>query len=302
MLGIFVWGLAFILGFGFIRMYNADRQNNSQRLEIEASVVAKPEQPKTDKPQPQGWEGKVELAHGRIAPLSPIIDSFIVEFKVKLGDRVKKDQECIIMDVPNRLVVKRQNELAEARAALQKARAVIDRREKDHRRDQHLKAANTRVGMVVISDTAFDEGLCFRDTAEQEFHEAEMRVKIAEDCLFLQNWTNGYYTLRSPISGTVVSLTGKPGEVATPARTNVVWGEILDDSVVEIPFSILEKEALAMKVGDDVMIVSDQEKLKGKIIFVSPTLNDCQTVPVLAEADNKEGKLKINKKVRVTLP
>ncbi|MEN6618574.1 MAG: efflux RND transporter periplasmic adaptor subunit [Rikenellaceae bacterium] len=96
-------------------------------------------------------------------------------------------------------------------------------------------------------------------------------------------------TLIAPFGGKVANLTAKPYEQASG-----IFCTLIDDSLFDVDFSLLESEMPFIKIGSNVKIISYSEPDKqylGVVTQINPLIDDNGQVKILAKVANSSGRL-----------
>lgn len=210
----------------------------------------------------------------KIAHITPLVPSQVLEVKARPGDVVKKG------DV---LAVLKSVQLGEARAEIAQAKATLDVAKDQLARQQQLKEAG--IG------------------AQKSYVEAEGAVKQAQAALSAavsraqvyggSGGSGANTVLKSPLAGTVVERHATAGEVANPERQLFVIASIDPVWVIGRAY---ESDLARVQVGA-LAIVSvkayPERSWKGAISYISPTLDErTRTAEVRVELENADGVLK----------
>lgn len=158
---------------------------------------------------------------------------------------------------------------------------------------------------IGLQDGLLGQGYHWIDSAQ--IPERTMRVignKSGYDAALLQlaqaKLDLAQATLRAPFNGVVANLFDK--ELNYPSNT--VFCTLIDNSEMEIDFSILENELGLVKRGDSVTVkplVVDHEELKGKITEINPLVETNGLVSLRAVVPNHSGRLYEGMNVRIAI-
>ncbi len=99
----------------------------------------------------------------------------------------------------------------------------------------------------------------------------------------------GNASVVAPFSGVVANLDLKPYE-----QSGVNACSVIDNSLFEVEFNLLESELGYVAVGQQVIVtpyVNPESSFSGKIVSVNPTIDAKGQVKVVAAINNKGGKL-----------
>ena len=273
--------------------------------------------------------GRTEPAPGRRAVIAPVVLHPVVEVKVAPGDRVKKDQLLVKLDDDEpqadvrakraalsemkaglaRLKAQpRQEERAEARAALESARVSAgEYREAVRRLDELMehghtseavyrssKASLLRYEADVLAAEARLQRLLKQPVA-LEVAEAEARVATAQANLESSQAELEHYTVTTPIDGVVGWLDVHVGTVSRPGTT--VWGEILDLRELDVRCDLAPEQADRVSVGQAAEVrrpgAPPESYLSGRVVRAGVAA-DANTgrVPVRVRLDNPGQRLR----------
>jgi multidrug efflux pump subunit AcrA (membrane-fusion protein) len=283
-----------------------------------------------------GWlTGKTQPAPGRVAKIQPAVLHPVVEIKVKLGDKVKKEQPLVKIDDDEP-----QADVRSKKAIYEELKASLARLKEEPRKEEHAEARSILENAKVCREEARQildriEPL-FRtgSVAEQRFHEArhhlakcqgdeaaaaarlarllkrpfarevaelEARIKAAAENVKGAEAELEHYTVVSQIDGVVSSLDVHLGMVSRPGTTD--WGEILDLSVIDVRCEVSPEVADTLRTGQTAEVRANGRSTggsSGKIAFIGIAA-DPKTgrIPVLVRLDNPEGRLRCYVDVKV---
>lgn len=222
---------------------------------------------------------RVAMDESRTAPVNSSLNGRVVEQHAQLGDHVEAGDPLVTIDSPDYGTALTDWHKADAdakrkKAAYQRARELLAG-EAIARRDFEVAEAESRI-------------------ADAEAKRAYLRIanlvpygKPAPDSERL--------TLRSPISGTVASISVNPGrEVRSDQPDPIVV--VSDLSHVWIVVDASEQTAASIKVGDAMLVSFDNlpgQVFKAEVTRISPMLDaQMRRVQVRAEIDNPDMKLR----------
>lgn len=280
--------------------------------------------------------GKTQPAPGKAAKIAPTVLHPVEEVRVKVGDRVKKDQALVKIDQDEpaaemrakkaafaeleaslaRLKAEpRQHEVEEAEASLETVRVaakaaknLVERLEpawmKGSIPDQRYHDAKADHGKAEADAKAAEARLKRLQNRpfKQEVAEMEARIAGARESLKAAEFEVEHYTVTAPIDGVVTSLDMVLGQVSRPGTT--VWGEILDLSVIDVRCDVTPAQADQITQGQAAEVTREgrTDVLKGEVAVVGIAA-DRQTgkVPVLVRLKNPDNRLRcyIDVKVRI---
>jgi multidrug resistance efflux pump len=209
----------------------------------------------------------------------------------------------------------REEERAEARAALESARASVGEFREAFRRLEVLmqtgstpyavyrstQATLQRCEADVLAAEARLQRLLKQPVA-QEVAEAEARVATAQANLESSQAELEHYTVTAPIGGVVSWLDVDVGTVSRPGTT--VWGEILDLSEVDVQCDLAPGRAARVAAGDRAVVRQgggSEARWEGRVAFVGVTADPREgRVPVRVRVANPGGRLRCHTEVVVT--
>jgi multidrug resistance efflux pump len=283
-----------------------------------------------------GWlPGKSQPAPGHVAKIAPAALHPVVEVKVAVGDRVKKDQELVKLDddepqadvrakkaaceeleatLARLREEPRQEEQNEARASLAslkaasaEARQVYQRLEPLFRSgaiaEQRYHEARHSLAKVEADEAAATARLARlqKRPFEREVAELQARIKAAEETVKGAEAELEHYTVVAQIDGIVSSLQVCPGMVSRPGTAE--WGEILDLSVIDVRCEVTSEQADGLRVGQLAEIRLNGRSaspLAGKIASIGIAADQkTGRIPVLVRLDNPDNRLRCYVDVKV---
>jgi len=283
------------------------------------------------------WTGRTQPAPGRSATIAPTVLHPVDAVLVKLGDRVKKDQDLVLIDADEqKAVVKakeamlaemkaslakfkaqpREQERAEARAALEATRVSL----KEARR--FLERIEDLWGSGALSEKVYFEGLAARDRFEaeeraatarlekllklpiaEEMAELQAKIKTAEAILKAELAELEHYSVQAPIAGVITRLDVNVGMVSRPGTTS--WGDILDLSEIDVRLDLTPRQAnqLSLNQKVEVYLPGDPDRhWPGTVTYIGQAANQAGRIPVLIRVANPQETLRANMEVKVRLP
>lgn len=204
----------------------------------------------------------------------------------------------------------RKEDIAQAAAQLTAARAEAARLEKDEARQQDLLTRQ------VISQREFDVSETALATAKakvkqareaylrlkrgprrQTIEQARARVDQARQALALAETELGYATLRSPISGVVLSKNVEPGEFVAPGTPVVT---VADLSNVYLRAYVSETNLGRVHLGQSARISVDSfpgKTFPGRITFIS---SEAEFTPKTVQTTKE--RVKLVYRIKITIP
>jgi HlyD family secretion protein len=286
------------------------------------------------------FAGKTQPTPGHVAKIAPTVLHPVIEVKVAVGDRVKKDQDLVKIDddEPKADMMARKAMLAEMRASLarlkaeprheeqnearanldslkasmEESREIVDRLEALHQKgaiaEQRFRDAHHQFKRTRADEAAATARLArlLKRPFEHEVAELEARINTAAENLKSAEAELEHYTVQAPIDGIVTSLDVCPGMVSRPGTTT--WGEILDISVLDVRCDVTPAQADEIAKGQAAEVRSNgrlASPLMGKVVYVGIAADpQSGRVPILVRLDNPEGRLRcyIDVQVRFAAP
>jgi multidrug resistance efflux pump len=283
--------------------------------------------------------GKTQPVPGRRAIIAPVVLHPVEEVRVKVGDRVKKEQVLVKIDSDEpeadlrarkanveelkaslaRLQAEPREEdqneaqanLETARVTAREAKELLERLEPVWRRgsvsDQRYfeaRAAVLKAQTDVQAATARLTRLKKRPF-DHEVAELKGRVAAAEAAVRAAEAELEHYEVKAMIDGVVTRLDAHPGSSDRPGTT--VWGEILDLGEIDVRCDVAPGRADQITLGQVAEVLQDgsAKARPGKVVLVSIAA-DPKTgkVPVLIRLENTEHPLRcyVDVKVRFAEP
>jgi RND family efflux transporter MFP subunit len=210
------------------------------------------------------------------AQIGPNAGGVISQILVKEGDRVRKGQVLFRQDSKDAAL-----RVDQAKAALEAARVNLRATETEYNRTKSM------FDQKAVSQMQWDQVAARMDGARVGVSQAEVALNMAHK--FLAD-----ATVRSPISGLVVSKLKNEGEMATMMPPTVVL-VVQDQSVLELRFRLPEKALTQIKLGDVVNASFEAVGVKraAKVSRIQPAVDPrTRTVEVVAEIANPDGNLR----------
>lgn len=194
----------------------------------------------------------------------------VVSVGAKLGDYVSKGTLLVKLDDRIRL------------ANYQTAKANFEKLKKDYERYQQLYREKS------ISESQMEQ-------VQFQYLNAEAQLKIAEKQL-------EECRITAPFSGFVSSRTVEVGQVVSPGSPLM---NLIDIGTVKVRIQVPEKEILAIKPGEEVIIKTElipNEKYLGKIQNIGFKSDESKTFPAEIVVNNRRNLLKGGMFVKVEIP
>lgn len=204
----------------------------------------------------------------------------------------------------------RQEEIAQADAAVRRARAEADRLEADYARQEALFRRE------VISRRDFDAATAARDASRAQLREAEARqelmhrgprreqidaararLKQARETLDLARTRLSYTTLTAPQGGLVLSKHVEPGEQVAAGTPVITVGDIAS---TWLRAYIAESDLGRVKVGQKARIRTDtwpDRRYEGTVTFISP---EAEFTPKNVQTEKE--RVKLVYRIKITIP
>ncbi len=231
-----------------------------------------------------------------LSKVAPKVAGKVSKLFVKQGDEVKAGDLLFEIDTSDQKasIATAASQAAAARARAQTARASLAEAEQQLSRAQTL--ANEGLGPKAAADD-----LKARVVALQEGVKAADADAVAAGSLInAMNVNLGSFTLKSPITGTIVNKPPEVGEFVGPQPAGIAADmggvEIADFTSMMVETDVPEQRLGQIKLGGPAEIVLDaypSKRYRGKAVEVIPKVNRSKaTVPVkVAFVDDREGVL-----------
>lgn len=207
------------------------------------------------------------------AHVSPMVSGQIAQVHVSIGDRVEAGQTIAVV---------RSVALGEARAQAARARANVDVAEANFRRQEELRKEGIGAERQYLE-------------AQAELRRAQAEQSAAERALevYGRGGRGSEVTIKSPISGQVVSRHATVGEVVSPAD---VMFEITDISRVRAVGRVYQRNAGRVREGASAVLTVQAHpgrSFSGELDYVAPSLDEStRTLPVHVVLHNADGALR----------
>jgi cobalt-zinc-cadmium efflux system membrane fusion protein len=232
---------------------------------------------------PMPVPGRVGFDELRTASLGVPLAGRIEQVRVRLGDAVKPGDK--LFSVRSRDFADLEKEVATARESVGVKQRLRDRA-------KELFALNAVPEKDVLA-------------AEAELKEARLVLKAAEakqSSLAVAPGGDNLYWVRAPRQGMVVSLDVYESQEVSRERSEPLM-RISDTSEVLVTGDVLEADAADLAEGGEAVIhTRDGTERKGTIQHIASVVDpQRQTLGVRIRADNKDGALRPNSFVEVTL-
>ena len=216
------------------------------------------------------------LAYRNEVNLTSELTARVDTIAIKEGDSVEKGQLLMTLDpeIYRNAVDRAAAGLRQGRITIERQRAALALRRKQFERSQKLLAER------LIDQGSFDETRNQLQVATLELQSSEEDLSRAQSAVQDARQQLGKTTIRSPISGRVVSLPIKVGETAVPSTSSFVGAQlakIADTSRIQAELKVDEADIARVAVGQaaDVYAAAfPDQALKGKVeqIALAPTV------------------------------
>lgn len=163
--------------------------------------------------------------------------------------------------------------------------------------DKELERARKLAGRDMLSQADLDAAAANRDALAAQVTLAAAGVEQAKAALRLSRANLAYTTIRSPISGVVISRNVSEGQTVVASMSAQVLFQIASDlSAIQVEASIPEADIGKIKVGQPVSFTVDAFDMPftGRVAAVrmaASTVQNVVTYPVIIEAENPKGRL-----------
>ena len=227
--------------------------------------------------------GVVKPHPDRVALVTSRVAGRVVGIHVKLGERVKKQQDLadvqsVELEKVELELIQAENKVSLARADLDRIRGLVD---KGIAARKELIAAESHHQEVVNEIESITRQLGLLGIPEADIRKVRREKTVPT------------LHLHAPIAGTIVERGVILGQAIEPGQPLF---KILDDSVVIVEGDAFEDTLPLLKLGQVVRVQAPawpKQIFKGRITFISTTVDpEKRTVHVWAEIDNHHGMLK----------
>ena len=283
------------------------------------SVAAEEAARGTRQSQPPGERSWQAVAPGRVEPLSGEIKiaapvaGVIREVLVKAGDKVSAGEPLLrladreaharIESAEAQIALRKrarndqapsskagdrrkaEDAVADAKKEVVEARAAFDRTALERRAgragDADLETAHAALQRAQdrVKQVRDDLRKLEQDSATPLPTQTEGQLNVARAELWSAEATAEKLTIRAPISGTVLQVNAKAGEVAVPGGTQplIVLGDI---SALRVRAELDERDFGEIKIGQAVLVRPDAfrgREFAGKVAFIAPLVEPSRT-------------------------
>ena len=220
----------------------------------------------------------VEVDPAKLVKVVPPLCGRIVQLHKRLGDAVNVGDALFTLDSA---------ELAQAYSDAAKARAALGLAQHTLERQKELARAEISARKD-LEQAESDYSLAVSEAAR-----ARARLSVLGTAL--GDGDGRQYTLRSPIAGHVIELTGAQGGFWNDANAPIMT--VADLSTLWLAAGVQEKDLSSMFVGQDATITLNAyegESFQGTVRYVGEVLDpDTRTVKVRVAIDNASGRLRV---------
>lgn len=230
------------------------------------------------------WTGSLFARHE--AQLGPKTSGVLSEITVEEGARVKKGQLLFRLETNQASLG-----VEQAKAAIASAQVNLDSAKLDFTRASDLVAKNA------IAPATFDQAKAQFDRAQTMLEQAKVNLKVAERSVVDS-------AIVSPIDGVVTAKLKSVGETATMMPPTVVL-VVQDVEHLELRAKIPEKALAQVREGSPLRMTIPTLKLTRDVPVkrINPAIDQrTRTIEVIADVDNKDGKLKVGMFAEVSSP
>jgi cobalt-zinc-cadmium efflux system membrane fusion protein len=232
---------------------------------------------------------RIEFDRNHFADVRAAVPGIVRDVVIDLGQSVERGAPLFVLESAH--VGEVQGKIHAAKEELKTARAELERQEK-----------LAKKGLTPTRKA---------ELARQDFAESKSRLRSLESSLRLAGGSgtssNGRYTLRAPIDGTVVA---RPGVVGAFATDKTSLATITDTGTMWAMMDVSEKDSFALANGQPVVFTVDGAtdeageslEFQGVVTWIAPQVDSrTRTVKVRAEIDNSDGKLRANQFARAEI-
>ncbi len=218
----------------------------------------------------------VEADPARLAKIVPPLTGQVKQLFVRQGDIVTKGQPLFVLDAPD---------LVTARADFLRAKSVLVQAENALRRQKDLFEHS------IAAKRDVEDAQTAHDVARDDLRRSTVRLKL----LGIDSGDlDEPLTVRSPLSGQVLSLATAPGEFRNDATTPLLV--VADLSSLWITANVPERDVQRVHAGDEALArvaAFPEQEFRGRILFIENVLEtDTRSVKVRIKFENAQGRLK----------
>ncbi|AWV91412.1 efflux RND transporter periplasmic adaptor subunit [Bradymonas sediminis] len=220
---------------------------------------------------------RIEFNQNHLADVRAPVPGIVHDVRVDFGETIEKGAPLFVLESAQ--VGGTQAKIQAANQEIATARANLERQEK--LRETGL-AAERQV-----------------ELARRDLQAAQSNLGSLNNALRLAGASgaarSGRYTLRAPISGTIIA---RPGVVGAFATEETSLATVADTSSMWAMIDVAERDGFALKTGQSVTVTipgATDAKFPGKITWISPAVNPrTRTITVRAEVKNPDASLRAN--------
>jgi len=216
--------------------------------------------------------GTIDVPPGNRATISPLMDGYVKETRLLVGDKVEKGQLLLVLENPDYISLQQQYmELSESLAYL----------EAEYQRQLTLREENITSTKNYLK-------------AESEYKSSLARYKGVESKLRLLgispvqarsgNFTSTI-TLRAPISGRITEMNVNKG---TYVHASAEIMEIVSNDHMHLELTVYEKDVLKINPGQAIAYripESSDDLFRGEVYLVGSALEDDRSISVHGHMD-----------------
>lgn len=233
----------------------------------------------------------------------------VQELYVEEGDDVRKGQPLLDLEKEAFLATRDRARMQVEIARLQERQGAIDRDDAAAR----LRRIESLAGERIVSQEQVEAAVLRMRSAEVAYDQARERLRQAEVDLAKADDDLAKSTLYSPLSGTIVKLFARPGEVVVSGTLNnaaSVIGTIADLSRLIVESDVDEREVAEVAVGQPAEVDVDAlpgRTLHGRVTEIGasgaarPGRADVTVFPVEVLLEERESALRPGMSVRTRI-
>ena len=241
--------------------------------------------------------GTIQPIDSRVAHVRPIANGRLSDVRVRVGDRVARDQVLAAFDNIEAGDIAAQHQ--SARADLQRLKTQLSVAAQQTERNRRL----AEIGAASRKEFELSQG-------EQQSIEASIQAQesvIAGLQAKLKRFGGSddglNNSIRSPLAGVVTKVDAAPGEVVS-ADSELF--EIADLSQVWVQAEVFEKDLGRIQVGQTALIAVDtypDQQFRGRVSYIGDILDpQTRAAKVRCEVDNPGHRLKLDMFATVRVP
>ncbi len=220
--------------------------------------------------------------------VAPKVTGRLAAIHVKVGDRVSRGQVLLELDATEARNAKTMAEagVGVARANLDKAKQGLADAELEYNRTKALYDSQAAAkAQLEQAESMLNNARIGVQLAEEQLKQAEATLQNAEE-------TYNNYTVTSPLSGVVATVSIENGELAGPQTTALTVVEL---ATVKVKVNLSENAVVSIKDGTEVPVTinSLNKTITGTVASVAPKADPAtRAFPVEIHLNNKDGDLK----------